>query len=71
MVVGYAIAIATQLVVFASFGLPVRISDALGIGTVFTHLEPGAQRRSAAGVRGVSGPHLQFSLGEADLGPPR
>ena len=38
VVVGYGIAVATQLVVFAWFGLPARVSDALAIGAVFTGL---------------------------------
>ena len=36
VVVGYGIAVATQLVVFPWFGLPARVSDALAIGAVFT-----------------------------------
>lgn len=36
VVVGYGIAVVTQLVVFPWFGLPARISDALAIGAVFT-----------------------------------
>ena len=38
VVVGYGIAVATQLVVFPWFGLPARVSDALAIGAVFTGL---------------------------------
>ena len=35
VVVGYGIAVATQLVVFPWFGLPARIGDALAIGAIF------------------------------------
>ena len=36
VVVGYGIAVATQLVVFPWFGLPAHVADALGIGAIFT-----------------------------------
>ncbi len=36
MVVGYGIAVVTQLIVFPWFGLPARIGDALAIGLIFT-----------------------------------
>ena len=36
VIVGYGIAVVTQLVAFPWFGLPARISDALGIGAIFT-----------------------------------
>ena len=36
VLVGYGIAVATQLVVFPWFGLPARIGDALAIGAIFT-----------------------------------
>jgi hypothetical protein len=36
VVVGYGIAVGTQLVVFPWFGLPARVSDALAIGLIFT-----------------------------------
>lgn len=36
VVVGYGIAVLTQLLVFPWFGLPARIGDALAIGAVFT-----------------------------------
>jgi hypothetical protein len=36
VVVGYGIAVATQLVVFPWFGLPTRVGDALAIGGIFT-----------------------------------
>lgn len=36
VVVGYAVAVLTQLVVFPWFGLPARIGDALAIGLIFT-----------------------------------
>jgi hypothetical protein len=36
VVVGYGIAVATQLIVFTWFGLPVRLDDALAIGAIFT-----------------------------------
>jgi len=35
VVVGYGIAVATQLVVFPWFGLPARVADALAIGLIF------------------------------------
>ena len=36
VVVGYGVAVLTQLVVFPWFGLPARITDALAIGGIFT-----------------------------------
>jgi hypothetical protein len=36
VVVGYGIAVLTQLIVFPWFGLPARVGDALAIGAVFT-----------------------------------
>lgn len=36
VVVGYGVAVATQLIVFPGFGLPAHVSDALGIGAIFT-----------------------------------
>lgn len=36
VVVGYGIAVATQLAIFPWFGLPARVSDALAIGSIFT-----------------------------------
>jgi hypothetical protein len=36
VVVGYGIAVLTQLLVFPWFGLPARVGDALAIGAVFT-----------------------------------
>lgn len=36
VVVGYGVAVLTQLAVFPWFGLPARISDALAIGGIFT-----------------------------------
>lgn len=36
IVVGYGVAVAAQLIVFPWFGLPARVSDALGIGGIFT-----------------------------------
>ena len=36
VVVGYGVAVLTQLVVFPWFGLPARVSNALAIGMVFT-----------------------------------
>ena len=38
VVVGYGIAVATQLVVFPWFGLPAHLDDALALGAVFTLL---------------------------------
>lgn len=34
--VGYAVAVATQLIVFPWFGLPADLDDALAIGAIFT-----------------------------------
>ena len=36
VVVGYGIAVATQLVVFPWLGLPAHLDDALALGAVFT-----------------------------------
>jgi hypothetical protein len=36
VVVGYGIAVATQLIVFPWFGLPAHLNDALAIGGIFT-----------------------------------
>ena len=36
VIVGYGIAVLTQLTVFPWFGLPARIGDALAIGLIFT-----------------------------------
>lgn len=36
VVVGYGIAVATQLAVFPWFGLPANFDDALAIGAIFT-----------------------------------
>lgn len=36
VVVGYGMAVVTQLAVFPWFGLPARVTDALGIGAVMT-----------------------------------
>ena len=36
VIVGYGVAVATQLVVFPWFGLPVRVDDAMAIGAIFT-----------------------------------
>jgi hypothetical protein len=36
VVVGYGIAVATQLTVFPWFGLPARLSDAVATGGIFT-----------------------------------
>ena len=36
VLVGYGIAVATQLVVFPWFGLPAHLDDALAIGGIFT-----------------------------------
>ena len=36
IVIGYGIAVATQLIVFPWFGLPARISDAVAIGAIYT-----------------------------------
>lgn len=36
VIVGYGIAVVTQLAVFPWFGLPARLDDALAIGAIFT-----------------------------------
>jgi hypothetical protein len=36
VVVGYGIAVLTQLIVFPWFGLPARVGDALALGAIFT-----------------------------------
>jgi hypothetical protein len=36
VVVGYGVAVLTQLIVFPWFGLPARIDDALALGAIFT-----------------------------------
>lgn len=36
VLVGYGVAVATQLIVFPWFGLPARLDDALAIGAIFT-----------------------------------
>lgn len=36
VIVGYSVAVATQLVVFPWFGLPARLDDAMAIGAIFT-----------------------------------
>lgn len=36
VLVGYGIAVATQLIVFPWFGLPARLSDAVAIGGIYT-----------------------------------
>ena len=36
VLVGYGVAVLTQLVVFPWFGLPARLDDALAIGGIFT-----------------------------------
>jgi hypothetical protein len=36
VVVGYGIAVVTQLIVFPWFGLPARLDDALAIGAIYT-----------------------------------
>ena len=36
VVVGYGVAVLTQLIVFPWFGLPARIGDALALGGIFT-----------------------------------
>ena len=36
VLVGFGVAVATQLMVFPWFGLPAHLSNALGIGAVFT-----------------------------------
>jgi len=36
VVVGYGVAVSTQLMVFPWFGLPARLDDALAIGAIFT-----------------------------------
>jgi putative effector of murein hydrolase len=41
VVVGYGVAVLTQLLVFPWFGLPARVSDALAIGAIFTAVSIG------------------------------
>ena len=36
VIVGYGVAVTTQILVFPWFGLPARIGDALAIGVIFT-----------------------------------
>lgn len=36
VVIGYGVAVATQLIVFPWFGLPAHLDDALAVGGVFT-----------------------------------
>jgi len=36
VLVGYWLAVLTQIIVFPWFGLPARLNDALGLGGVFT-----------------------------------
>lgn len=36
VIVGYGVAVTTQLVVFPWFGLPARLDDAMAIGAIFT-----------------------------------
>lgn len=36
VMVGYGLAVLTQMLVFPLFGLPARVSDALAIGAIFT-----------------------------------
>jgi hypothetical protein len=36
VVVGYGIAVVTQLIVFPWFGLPAHLDDALAIGAIYT-----------------------------------
>ncbi len=61
VVVGYGIAVATQLLVFPWFGLPAHLDDALAIGAIFTLVSIArsyALRRAfeAIRVRGLPGP---------------
>ncbi len=61
VVVGYGIAVLTQLVVFPWFGLPARIGDALAIGAIYTCISiirSFALRRMFEGLR-VSGRRCQ------------
>ena len=66
VVVGYGIAVLTQLVVFPWFGLPARVGDALAIGAVFTSGQPGQGIRAPAAVRG--GPRPSFEAGTIGAG---
>ncbi|WP_099863757.1 DUF7220 family protein [Pararhizobium haloflavum] len=36
VLVGYWLAVATQLVIFPWFGLPARLSDSMAMGAIFT-----------------------------------
>ena len=55
VVVGYGLAVATQLAVFPLFGLPARLNDALAMGAIFTVVSIArgyALRRFFEGLRG-------------------
>jgi len=57
VVVGYGIAVATQLIVFPWFGLPARIGDALAIGAIYTAISTARSyllRRAFEAIRGAS-----------------
>ena len=60
--IGYGIAVLTQLIVFPWFGLPARLSDALAIGGLFTAvsiLRSFALRRIFEAVR-LQGLHAAY-----------
>jgi hypothetical protein len=54
VVVGYALAIATQLVVFPLFGIESGLSEHLTIGLAFVGSLAGAGLRAAAALRAVA-----------------
>ena len=51
VVVGYGVAVLTQLVVFPWFGLPARIGDAMAIGAIYTVVSVARGLRPPAAVR--------------------
>ncbi|MEC5293643.1 hypothetical protein VSX64_24210 [Aurantimonas sp. C2-6-R+9] len=58
VVVGFGIAVATQLVVFPWFGLPAHFNDALAIGGIFTAVSIGRSfvlRRLFEAIRATVG----------------
>lgn len=58
VIVGYGIAVVTQLVVFPWFGLPAHLDDALAIGAMFTVVSIArgfALRRLFESIRVVEG----------------
>lgn len=55
VIVGYGLAVGTQLAIFPVFGLPARVNDALAMGLVFTAVSLARSyvlRRVFEGLRG-------------------